>query len=102
MSDDLDLFKEYYRLADKVIAGVTKEELAECARLLALNVAHYRQKYGELPLNEQNRFFNTTEVDAEMAKLLAKGMRQLLSSLAMIIDDRGTLEGIEAVDKKVH
>ncbi len=35
-----------------MIAESTKADLAECARLLALNVAHYKAKYGELPLEE--------------------------------------------------
>lgn len=71
ISDKIDIFKKYYYLTDAVIANATKEELAECARLLALNVAHYRQKHGELPLEEQNKLLNTAEVDAETAELLA-------------------------------
>jgi hypothetical protein len=102
MTDDLDLFKKYYRLADEVIAKATKEELAECARLLALNVAHYRQKYGELPIEEQSEFLNTNEVDGETEELLAEGMRQLLSSLAMILSEREASEEVEVVEKKIH
>ncbi len=49
---DLSLFAEYNKLADTLIAQATKEQIAECARLLALNVAHYKMKYGDLPLEE--------------------------------------------------
>ncbi len=45
-------FKEYYKTLDQMIAQSSKEDLAECARLLTLNVAHYKAKYGELPLEE--------------------------------------------------
>ncbi len=45
-------FKDYYKYLDEMIAESTKADLAECARLLALNVAHYKAKYGELPLEE--------------------------------------------------
>ncbi len=45
-------FKDYYKHLDEMIAESTKADLAECARLLALNVAHYKSKYGELPIEE--------------------------------------------------
>lgn len=38
---DLSTFERYYKLADDLIAQSTKEQLAECARLLALNLAHH-------------------------------------------------------------
>ena len=34
------LFQQYLKLADKLAAHASKEVLAECARLLAFNVAH--------------------------------------------------------------
>ena len=49
---DLSELQEYYTLADRLIEQSSKEDLAECARLLALNLAHYQGKYGELPLDE--------------------------------------------------
>ncbi len=48
-------FKDHYKHLDEMIAESTKADLAECARLLALNVAHYKAKYGELPLEEHPR-----------------------------------------------
>ena len=33
----------------------SKEDLAKCARLLAINVAHYKLVYGTLPLDEAIR-----------------------------------------------
>ena len=49
---DLSTFKQYYELADVLIEKATKEQLAECARLLALNVAHHKARHGEIPLDE--------------------------------------------------
>jgi len=46
---DLSTFAQYYKLADQLIEKVSKEDIAECARLMALNVAHYQSMYGELP-----------------------------------------------------
>ena len=47
---DLSTFEQYYKLADQLIEKSSKDDIAECARLLALNVAHYQSKYGELPI----------------------------------------------------
>ncbi len=35
-------FNPYLTLADQLTHTATKEDLAECARLLAINIAHYR------------------------------------------------------------
>jgi len=43
-------FEAFYQLAYRLIDKATKEQVAEVARLLALNVAHYRLKHGDLPL----------------------------------------------------
>ena len=45
---DLSTFQQYYRLADALIENASKEQLAECARLLALNLAHYQGLYGDV------------------------------------------------------
>lgn len=102
MSEELDFFKECYRRADEAISKATKEELTECARLLALNVSHYRQKYGDLPLEEQEKLFNATDIDPETAQLLAQGMLQLLSSLAVVTGDSEAFEKTEAMRKRLH
>ena len=46
MSDILT-FDQTYELADMLIRKATKEQLAECARLLALNLAHHQIKQGD-------------------------------------------------------
>ncbi len=69
-------FKDYYKRLDKIIADSTKADLAECARLLALNVAHYKAKYGELPLEEHQAMLET--------KLLASGVLEMTMVLATV------------------
>ena len=49
---DMSQFQQYLKLADQLTSIATKEDLAECARLLAINVAHFESKYGQLPLDE--------------------------------------------------
>jgi hypothetical protein len=69
---------------------------------LALNAAHYRQKYGALPLEEQEKLLNATEIDPETAKLLSEGLWQLISSLAVVMGDGEASEKIEAMKGRFH
>jgi hypothetical protein len=49
---DLVELSQYYSLADQLIEKASKKDIAETAKLLALNLAYYKMKYGELPLDE--------------------------------------------------
>ncbi|CAH1083203.1 hypothetical protein [Candidatus Nitrotoga sp. 1052] len=49
---DLVELAHYYNLANQLIEKASKQDIAETARLLAVNLAHYKMKYGELPLDE--------------------------------------------------
>ena len=71
---DFERFKQYYRLIEMMIKEVEKEVLAEAARILAMNVAHYRSKYGELPLEESIALLHAETINDSQAKLLAEGM----------------------------
>ena len=44
-----DDFTAYARLADELIENATKDQLADLARLLALNIGYYHEKYGDVP-----------------------------------------------------
>ena len=46
---ELSTFEQYYKLADMLTAKATKEEIAECAGLLAPDLAHYPAKHVKLP-----------------------------------------------------
>ncbi len=67
---------DYYKYLDEMIAESTKEDLAECARLLALNLAQYKAKYGELPLEDHQAMLE--------AKLLANGVLEMTLVLATV------------------
>ncbi len=84
MTSDLEQFAEHYKRLDEMVADATKADLAECARLLALYVAHYKSKYGELPLEEHKAMLEADDIDEEMAKLLASGALEMAVVLALV------------------
>ena len=95
-SPNFKRFKQYYRLIERMIEEVDKETLAEAARILAMNIAHYRSKYGELPLEETIALLHAETVNDSQAKLLANGMENLAAVIA-IADGKGVDEDENAV-----
>ena len=91
-ADDL---RAYFDLADQLIAGPSKEHIAEAARLLVLNVAHYQLKFGALPLENVADMLRAQTINAQTAELLSAGMQQLVGRLGIVLDldeDHGTTD----------
>ena len=86
---DLSTFRQYYRLADALIEGASKEQLAECARLLALNLAHYQGLYGEMPLEDTLTVLSVSEPNEDQSSLLARGMENLVGVLGNVLSGLG-------------
>jgi hypothetical protein len=82
---NLDDFRTFYELADRLIDGASKDDVAEATRLLALNVAHYQQKYGALPFENFAGMLRAEEIDAETAELLSAGMQNLVGALGQVL-----------------
>jgi hypothetical protein len=79
-----DEFRAYWELSEEMIAGATKEDLAEVARILAMQSAHYARKYGELPIPDLAHLLLTTTVDDDSVGLLRDGTEALVGVLAMV------------------
>ena len=72
------------KLADQIIDTATKAQLAGTARLLALNLAHYQIRFGEIPLANFQQLMETQEIDNETAHLVATGMENLIGVLGLL------------------
>jgi hypothetical protein len=89
---DLSMFKQYYQLADRLIEQATKEQLAECARLLALNLAHHQSLHGEIPLDETLALLDVTEPNEAQAQLLTNGMENFIGVLGNVCSGLGEVK----------
>ena len=79
---ELDDFAAYSRLADSLIERTTKEQLADVARLLALNCGYYQSRFGDVPQDVLLQMVRKETLDDETAALLVAGMQNLVSVLA--------------------
>ena len=86
---NLSVFAELNKLADQLISYATKEQVAECARLLAINLAHYQSKFGDLPLDETLAMIDIEVPNDAHADMLAKGMENLVGVLGTVCTGLG-------------
>lgn len=79
-----DEFRAYWQLSEEMLAGATKEDIAEAARILAMQAAHYARKYGETQLPDLAHLLSATTVDEDSVGLLRDGTEALVGVLAMV------------------
>ncbi|MDP3844034.1 MAG: hypothetical protein Q8Q81_15945 [Oxalobacteraceae bacterium] len=89
---DLSTFDQYNKLADLLIEQATKEQLAECARLLVLNLAHHQSLHGEIPLGETLALPDATAPNAAQSQLLTDGMINLVGMLGNVCSGLGEVK----------
>jgi hypothetical protein len=94
--DTFHEFRAYWQLSEDLIADATKEELAEVARILGMQAAHYVRNYGELPIPDMTLLLANTS-DEESAALLRDGTIALVGILGMV---KG-VGGVD-IDEPVH
>jgi hypothetical protein len=86
---DLSLFEQYNKLAIQLIEQSSKDQLAECAQLLVMNLAHYQGKYGEIPLEETLATLGAGEPNNEQAKMLGDGLAIFVGVLGNVCSGLG-------------
>jgi hypothetical protein len=78
-------FAAYTRLADDLIEQASKEQLADVARLLALNIGWYHERYGDVPQEELLQLVRVENLGDDGKRLLLHGMQNLVSALAEVM-----------------
>jgi hypothetical protein len=94
--DTFHEFRAYWQLSEDLIADATKDDLAEVARILGMQAAHYARKYGELPIPDMTHLLANVE-DEESIGLLRDGTIALVGILGMV---KG-VGGVD-IDEPVH
>jgi len=83
-STEFQEFKAYWQLSEELIADASKEDLAEAARILAMQAAHYARKYGDLQLPDLTHLLSATQVNDGNIGLLRDGTEALVGVLAIV------------------
>ena len=83
--EDTAEFTAYSHLADDLIGKATKVQVADVARLLALNIGYYHEKYGDVPQEILVGMVRADTLSDESKHLLLHGMQNLVSALAEVM-----------------
>ena len=99
MSDtpNFEEFEQFFRLAESILEAATKDQLTECARILALSLAHCQNKHGESLIADPATLLEAPNLDAQAATILTSGIQILVSVLANIIS-----AGDSGVNDSIH
>ena len=77
-------------MSEEMIAKASKEDLAETARILAMQAAHMTRKYGEQQLPDFDHLLSASTLDDESVALLRDGAEAFVGVLATVTS--GTLD----------
>jgi len=80
-----DNFIPFAHLADDLMGKATKDQLADAARLLALNIGWYHQRYGDVPQEDLLAMVRAEALTEDGKRLLLHGMQNLVSALADVM-----------------
>jgi len=87
MDDSYPEFLQYLKLSDDLIEHSSKDLIAETARVLALMVAGYQAKFGEIPVEESLRLLRVETLNDEDAAMLASGLETLVGVLGALREE---------------
>jgi hypothetical protein len=76
--------RSYENMLARLVDESSKEELADCALLLAMNLANYKSKFGELPSENFKELLVTDTIDEDTARILMEGSEEMIKTLSMV------------------
>ncbi len=88
-SPDIERFTQYAQIANNLMAEASKVDIVKVASILAMNLAQYKAKYGELPDSEYLAMAKAEEITPELAQTLAGGMEILVGVLGALVRQEG-------------
>ena len=84
MSEAIARFATFLQLSDKYLARAEREDLEECARILAVQCAHYQKKFGKLPMSETLEVLSSETMNDDQAKWIADGFEMVVGVLGVL------------------
>ena len=90
MSPEVERFLACLKISDELVQQASKGELADLARVLALNIAQYRTQFGDIPVGESLKLLlDTQTLGDDQAKALADGFEVLITVMKALATPSG-------------
>lgn len=84
MSEATAKFAAFLQLSDDMLARAEREDLEECARILAVQCAHYQSKFWTLPISDTLEVLSSETMNDDQAKWIGDGLEMVVGVLAML------------------
>ena len=84
MSEAIKRFEQFLKLSDGMLVRAERNDLEECARILAVQCAHYRSKFGELPMSDALDALTSETMNDEQATWIGDGFEMVVGVLGML------------------
>ena len=86
--NELKSIKQQHIDFHDLVQECNHDELGQCAKLLAMYVAIYKQRYGELPLEKLSHMADTLAVNKELSQIIQEGIVEASTMLRMVRDEQ--------------
>ncbi len=85
---ELEDIKQQHADFHELVQESNHDELGQCTKLLAMYVAIYKQRYGELPLDKLSHMADDPSVNRELSQIIREGVEEASTMLRMVRDEQ--------------
>ena len=88
LKSELDDMKQQHLDFHDLVHERNHDELGQCAKLLAMYVAIYKQRYGELPMEKLSHLADTPSANKELSHFIQEAIEEASTMLRMVRDEQ--------------
>ncbi len=85
-------WQQYLFTAETKLNELTTDQIATCAKMLALELGKYRLEYGDFPEEVLQQFVDLEEMTEETKKIFKMGMEAMLAVIKQVEITEGDKE----------
>lgn len=95
-------FLKASKIIDEVIPKCSKDEITQCAKLLALALAQYKDKYGDIEMEVNLMNDLQSGLHDDLAKVLTMGLQEMGIALSTATQKPEIEASLSKLTAKVH
>ena len=81
---ETESWQQYLLTAETKLNELTTDQVATCAKMLALELGKYRLEYGDFPEEVMQQFVELEEMTEETKKIFKMGMQAMLAVIRQV------------------
>ena len=85
---ELDLIKQQQIEFQDLEQDSNRNELGQCTKLLAMYIAIYKQRYGDIPVETYMQISEELAVNQELSQIIQDGIEEASTMLRLVRNDQ--------------